>query len=149
MGFLPRGEGRRLKMLQALAPEARVIILYESPRRLARTLTEIAGSMPHREVLVVRELTKKFEETWRGPVADIARKLKDIEIRGECALVLSCPAAAAMVPPADMEGLSAGGRPRAGLTGRRLADQVAGDLKIPRRQVYQTYLALKGQGRME
>ncbi len=103
VGFLPRGEGRRLKLLQALAAEYRVIILYEAPRRLARTLTEIAGSMPQREVLVVRELTKKFEETWRGPVADIARKLQDTEIRGECALVLSCPAAAAMVPPADIE----------------------------------------------
>ena len=68
VGFLPRGEGRRLKMFQALAPEPRVIILYESPRRLSRTLAEIAGTMPNREVLVVRELTKKFEETWRGPV---------------------------------------------------------------------------------
>ena len=74
VGFLPRGEGRRLKLLQALASEYRVIILYEAPKRLARTLTEIAGSMPRREVLVVRELTKKFEETWRGPVADIARE---------------------------------------------------------------------------
>ena len=79
-----------------------MIILYESPRRVARTLTEIAGSMLHREVLVVRELTKKFEETWRGPVSDIARELKDPEIRGECALVLSCPAAEVKVPPADM-----------------------------------------------
>ena len=65
VGFLPRGEGRRLKLLQALAAEYRVIILYEAPKRLARTLTEIAGSMPRREVLVVRELTKKFEQTWR------------------------------------------------------------------------------------
>jgi len=149
VGFLPRGEGRRLKMLQALAPEHRVIIIYESPRRLARTLTEIAGSLPHREVLVVRELTKKFEETWRGQVADIARELKDAEIRGECALVLSCPTAEAMVPPADLEGRLLEAAKERGLRGRRLADQVAGDLKIPRRQVYQTYLALKEQGRLE
>ena len=149
VGFLPRGEGRRLKMFQALAPESRVIIMYESPRRLARTLTEIAGSMPRREVLVVRELTKKFEETWRGPVADIARKLQDTEIRGECALVLSCPAAAATVPPADLAGRLLKAAGESGLQGRRLADRVAGDLKLPRRQVYQTYLALKEQGRVE
>jgi len=149
VGFLPRGEGRRLKMFQGLAPEPRVIIMYESPRRLARTLTEIAGSMPHREVLVVRELTKKFEETWRGQVADIARKLKDIEIRGECALVLSCPAAALMLAPADLAGCLLQAAKESGLKGRRLTDQVAGDLKIPRRQVYQTYLALKEQGRVE
>jgi 16S rRNA (cytidine1402-2'-O)-methyltransferase len=149
VGFLPRGEGRRLKLLQALAPEHRVIIMYESPRRLARTLAEIAGSMPHREILVVRELTKKFEETWRGPVADIARELQHAEIRGECALVLSCPAAAAMVPPADLEACLLKAARECGLQGRRLADRVAGDLKIPRRQVYQTYLALKEQGRLE
>jgi 16S rRNA (cytidine1402-2'-O)-methyltransferase len=149
VGFLPRGEGRRLKMFQALAPEPRVIILYESPRRLARTLTEIAGTMPHREVLVVRELTKKFEETWRGPVVDIARKLQDTEVRGECALVLSCPAAAAPVPAADLADCLLKAAAESGLRGRRLADRLAADLKLPRRQVYQTYLALKEQGRVE
>lgn len=149
VGFLPRGEGRRLKMFQALAPEPRVIIMYESPRRLVRTLTEIAGTMNNREVLVVRELTKKFEETWRGQVLDIARKLQDLEIRGECALVLSCPAAAAVIPPADLADCLLKAAQESGLTGRRLADQVAGELQIPRRQVYQTYLALKEQGRVE
>jgi 16S rRNA (cytidine1402-2'-O)-methyltransferase len=149
LGFLPRSEGRRLKMLKALASEPRVIILYESPRRLARTLTEIAGTMPHREVLVVRELTKKFQETWRGPVADIAGELQEAEIRGECALVLSCPAAAAALPPADLEEHLLAAARGGGLTGRRLTDQVAGDLKISRRRVYQAYLALKEQGRLE
>jgi 16S rRNA (cytidine1402-2'-O)-methyltransferase len=105
--------------------------------------------MPHREILVVRELTKKFEETWRGPVADIARELQDAEIRGECALVLSCPVALTTVPPADLEGCLLDAAKELGLRGRRLADQVAGDLKIPRRQVYQTYLAMKEQGRVE
>ena len=136
-------------MLQTLAPEHRVIILYESPRRLARTMAEIAGAIPNREVLVVRELTKKFEETWRGQVLDIAGKLQDVEIRGECALVLSCPTAAAPVPPADIEGRLLAAARECGLKGRRLADRVAGDLKLPRRQVYQTYLALKEQGRVE
>jgi 16S rRNA (cytidine1402-2'-O)-methyltransferase len=149
VGFLPRGEGRRLKMLQALAPENRVIILYESPRRLVRTLTEIAASLPYRQVLVVRELTKKFEEAWRGPVLDIAGALQDTEIRGECAVVLSCPTAATAVAPIDLESCLFKAARERNLKGRRLADQVAGDLKLPRRQVYQTYLALKEQGRLE
>jgi 16S rRNA (cytidine1402-2'-O)-methyltransferase len=136
-------------MLQALAPEPRVIIMYESPRRLARTLAEIAGNLPNREVLVVRELTKKFEETWRGPVADVARELQDAEIRGECALVLSRPGAAAAVPALDLERCLLEAAREHGLKGRRLADQLAGELKISRRQVYQTYLALKEQGRVE
>jgi 16S rRNA (cytidine1402-2'-O)-methyltransferase len=149
VGFLPRGEGRRLKMLRDLAAENRVIIIYESPRRLPRTLAEIAAIMTDRQVLVVRELTKKFEETWRGPVADIAAKLQDAEIKGECALVLSGPAAGTAIPAADLEDhLVAAARVR-GLKGRQLADQVAGDLQISRRRVYQAYLALKEQGRLE
>jgi 16S rRNA (cytidine1402-2'-O)-methyltransferase len=149
IGFLPRGEGRRLKMLQDLAPEKRVIIMYESPRRLARTLTEIAGAMPHREVMVVRELTKKFEETWRGPVGEIARKLQVVELKGECALVLSCPRAQAAAPAMDLDGYLLETAQKQGLTGRRLADQVASNLQIPRRRAYQAYLALKEQGRIE
>jgi 16S rRNA (cytidine1402-2'-O)-methyltransferase len=148
VGFLPRAEGRRLKLLQALAPEPRVIIIYESPRRLARTLREIAGAMPRRQVLVVRELTKKFEEIWRGPVADIAGEVQDANIRGECALVLSGQADAAKVPPGDLEGYLLKTARESGLRGRRLADRVAGDLKVSRRQVYQAYLALKEQGRL-
>jgi 16S rRNA (cytidine1402-2'-O)-methyltransferase len=125
-----------------------VIILYESPRRLVRTLTEIAGTMPHRKVLVVRELTKKFQETWRGPVGDIAGELQDIEIRGECALVLSCPTSQAAPLPVDLEKYLLAAARGGGLTGRRLTEQVAGDLKISRRRVYQAYLALKEQGRL-
>jgi 16S rRNA (cytidine1402-2'-O)-methyltransferase len=150
VGFLPRGEGRRLKMLQDLAAEPRVIIMYESPRRLPRTLTEIAGAMPHRQVLVVRELTKKFEETWRGPVAEIAVKLQAMTIKGECALVLSCPTAAeAAAPVADLEAYLLETAQKQGLKGRRLADQAAEALKIPRRRAYQAYLALKEQGIVE
>jgi 16S rRNA (cytidine1402-2'-O)-methyltransferase len=149
VGFLPRGEGRRLKMFQELAPQQRVIIMYESPRRLARTLAEIAGSLPHRQVLVVRELTKKFEETWRGPVGDVAAEVHDRDLKGECALVLSCPTAAEVLSQADLEGALMATARQQGLQGRRLADRVAEDLQISRRQVYQAYLALKEQGRLE
>jgi 16S rRNA (cytidine1402-2'-O)-methyltransferase len=147
VGFLPRGEGRRLKMLQGLAPEPRVIIMYEAPGRLARTLSEIAGAMPHREVLVVRELTKKFEETWRGPVGEIAGKLQRLDIKGECALVLSCPTESAAAP-VDLAAHVLEAARASGLKGRRLADRVASDLGVPRRQVYQAYLALKEEGRL-
>jgi len=149
IGFLPRGEGRRLKMLQDLALEKRVIIMYESPRRLPRTLAEIAGAMPHREVLVVRELTKKFEEAWRGQVLDIARKLQDVELKGECALVLSCPTTEVVASAADLDACLLETARQQELTGRRLADQVAEALKIPRRRAYQAYLTLKEKGRLE
>jgi len=148
IGFLPRGEGRRLKLLASLAREPRVIIIYESPKRLTRTLEELAGIMPNRQVLVVRELTKKFEQTWRGPLPEVAAQLQDAEIKGECALVLSCPTAEAVLE-VDVEGSLLRAAREQGLSGRRLTEAVAAALRLPRRRVYQAYLALKEQGRLE
>ncbi len=148
IGFLPRTAGRRLKFFQELAREPRVIIIYESPKRLTRTLEELAGIMANRQVLVVRELTKKFEQTWRGPLPEVAAELKDIEIKGECALVLSCPTAEA-APEVDVEGSLLQAAREQGLSGRRLSEAVAAALHLPRRRVYQAYLALKEQGRLE
>jgi 16S rRNA (cytidine1402-2'-O)-methyltransferase len=148
LGFLPRGEGRRARLLSELTGENRVIIIYESPRRLPRTLEEIAGCMPDRQVLVVRELTKKFAETWRGPAPEVAARLQGTQLKGECALVLSRPRGKP-APEADLEGALLQTARESQLTGRRLADQVAVDFKLPRRRVYQAYLALKEQGRLK
>lgn len=148
IGFLPKGEGRRLKLFNELARENRVIIIYESPKRLSRTLAELAGVMANRQVLVVRELTKKFEQTWRGPLPEVAAALRGLEIKGECALVLSCPTAAA-APEVDVESSLLKVAQEQGLSGRRLSEAVAAALNLPRRRVYQAYLALKEQGRLE
>ncbi|MFA5110581.1 MAG: 16S rRNA (cytidine(1402)-2'-O)-methyltransferase, partial [Desulfobaccales bacterium] len=66
---------------------------------------------------------------------------------GECALVLSCPQEVEAAP-VDLEWHLLAAAREYDLTGRRLADRVAADLGLPRRQVYQAYLALKGQGRL-
>jgi 16S rRNA (cytidine1402-2'-O)-methyltransferase len=150
VGFLPRGEGRRRRLLEELAPEPRVLILYESPRRVRRTLEEMAESaesMGHRQILVVRELTKKFEQGWRGPIQEVAARLAGVEIKGECTLVLSRPQRARAGEVALADYLLQAAR-ESGLSGRRLTDWVAAALKLPRRRVYQAYLALKEQHRL-
>jgi 16S rRNA (cytidine1402-2'-O)-methyltransferase len=148
VGFLPRTIGRRLKLFAELAREPRVIIIYESPRRLTRTLEEMAGTLAHRQVLVVRELTKKFQQAWRGPLPEVAAQLQGVEVKGECALVLSRPAAEAAAE-VDPEGCLLRAAREQGLSGRRLTEAVAAELQLPRRRVYQAYLALKEQGRLE
>ena len=75
IGFLPRQAKKRLDFFSQLAREARIFIIYESPRRLRRTLQELSQTMGDRQVLVVRELTKLFEECWRGPLASVAAEL--------------------------------------------------------------------------
>ncbi len=148
VGFLPTREGKRREFLATLANEPRAVIIYESPRRLPATLKEIAAVMGNRQVLVVRELTKKFEESWRGPVQEVAGQLAGRELKGECVLVLSCPAGK-VAQEVDLSGYLLQAARESGLQGRQLTDLVAGKLKLPRRQVYQTYLALKAQGHVK
>jgi len=147
LGFLPRKAGKRREMLESLAPEPRVLIFYESPRRLGPTLRELAQYLGNRQVLVIRELTKLFEESWRGPLLEIAGLLAEKELKGECTIVLSRPQEE-MAPLVDVAAHLMDTAQKAQLSGRRLADQVAAALKLPRRQVYQTYLHLKAQSRL-
>jgi 16S rRNA (cytidine1402-2'-O)-methyltransferase len=147
LGFPPRKAGKRREFFETLAPEPRVLILYESPQRLAGTLGEMAQYFSDRQVLVVRELTKVFEEAWRGPVAEIAARVAEREIKGECALVLSCPERPGEVE-VDVAASLLQTAAATGLSGRRLTDEVAARLNLPRRRVYQTYLELKNQQRL-
>lgn len=88
-GFLPHKKGRKTK-LEKLKDEPRTIILYESPHRLVKTLEQIAEYFgAERRVSVSRELTKLYEETITGTVAETlalfsARK----EIKGEIVIVI-------------------------------------------------------------
>lgn len=88
-GFLPPKKGRKTR-LEAIAADARTTVLYESPHRLGRTLRQMLDVMqPERPVAVCRELTKKFEEIRRGPLADIAAFYEAGERpRGEIVLVV-------------------------------------------------------------
>jgi 16S rRNA (cytidine1402-2'-O)-methyltransferase len=79
----------RQTALRALADEPRTVILYESPHRLVKTLRELAehcGS--ERPASVSRELTKLFEETRRGTLAELATHFEAHPPKGEIVLVL-------------------------------------------------------------
>ncbi|HLE34212.1 MAG TPA: 16S rRNA (cytidine(1402)-2'-O)-methyltransferase [Bacteroidota bacterium] len=87
-GFLPIKKGRKTK-IEALKSESRTIVLYESPHRVLKTLTEIHAAWGNRQVVVARELTKKFEEIVRGPLASVLKTLTSKAPRGEYVLVIS------------------------------------------------------------
>ena len=88
-GFLPQKKGRS-KHLQALADESRTMIFYESPYRVVRCLEQFAEVFgPERPVAVSRELTKKFEETVRGTVAEVLEHFRTNEPRGEFVIVVA------------------------------------------------------------
>lgn len=88
-GFLPQKKGR-MKRLEELKDESRSIIFYESPFRVVKCLeqfAEIFGS--DRRVSVSRELTKKFEQTIRGTIAQVAEHFRTNEPKGEFVIVVA------------------------------------------------------------
>jgi len=87
-GFLPQKKGRQ-KKLQQLTGEERTIVLYESSHRIEKLINELVQYFPERYVVVCRELTKKFEETWRGYPSDLKEKLNEKIIKGEFVVVIA------------------------------------------------------------
>lgn len=82
-GFLPLKKGRQTRY-KTLAAEDRTIILYESPHRLLKTLDEMAAFFSaERQISVSRELTKMFEETVRGTVAEVKTYFETHPVKGE------------------------------------------------------------------
>jgi 16S rRNA (cytidine1402-2'-O)-methyltransferase len=88
LGFLPRRQTNRRRLLTELTDEQRTLIAFESPRRLAATLKDIEIVLGDRHIAVAREITKLHEEIWRGPVS-AARGHFSGEVRGEITLVIA------------------------------------------------------------
>ncbi len=86
LGFLPRTRGEIAKRLTASASAAEVLVFFESPGRLAKSLAAVAEVLGDPEVVVCRELTKLHEEVVRGRANDLAGRFE--ETRGECTVVV-------------------------------------------------------------
>jgi 16S rRNA (cytidine1402-2'-O)-methyltransferase len=88
-GFLPVKSGRRARELQAAAAREETTIFFESPYRLTKTLKACTDIMPDRQLCVARELTKKFEEFWRGTADELLTHYTAHPPKGEIVLVIS------------------------------------------------------------
>ena len=139
-GFLPAKSSQRRTRLDELSRLPATLIVFESPGRLADTLAEMASSFGERNVVVARELTKRFEEIKRGTAAELSAWAAAGDVRGEIVLLVA-PPLARETTEAEIE---------AELT-ERLADmslkeasrQVADRLGVPRSRAYELGLALK------
>ncbi|NIM04417.1 MAG: 16S rRNA (cytidine(1402)-2'-O)-methyltransferase [Armatimonadetes bacterium] len=87
-GFLPRRGKERSRALKELAGQPRTMILFESPRRLSRTLSDLRECLGNRRAAAARELTKKFEQVIRGRLEEIAEHFSIHPPRGEITLVV-------------------------------------------------------------
>ncbi|MBI2464442.1 16S rRNA (cytidine(1402)-2'-O)-methyltransferase [Candidatus Peregrinibacteria bacterium] len=87
LGFLPRKKGRHTLLLE-LQNEKRTIVFYESPHRILRTLEELESMLGDRCVAIAREITKLYEEIFRGSLSEAKQHFSQKNIKGEFVIVL-------------------------------------------------------------
>ena len=83
IGFLPHKSGGRRKKLESLKTIPGTLVFYESPFRIEKLLSELVEVFPEREVVLARELTKRFEEFLRGKPAELLALVQKRPLKGE------------------------------------------------------------------
>src|SRR5688572_32334305 len=89
IGFLPHKSGQRRNKLESLKTVPGTLVLYESPYRVEKLLAELAEVFPERQVVLARELTKKFEEFLRGTPSELLTTTKTRSLKGEFVVLIS------------------------------------------------------------
>jgi 16S rRNA (cytidine1402-2'-O)-methyltransferase len=142
LGFLPRRRSARQKLLTQVRSELRTLVCFEAPHRLVAALGDILSICGDRQIVVASEMTKMFEEVWRGTVSASLAHYQKEPPRGEFTLVLAGAAddgeqawAEARVRQALTESI------RSGSSRRDAVVQVAKACGWPKREVYR--LAMK------
>ncbi|BAY19188.1 uroporphyrin-III C/tetrapyrrole methyltransferase [Anabaenopsis circularis NIES-21] len=142
-GFLPPKTQQRREHLETLQTESRTLIFYESPHRLPETLQDLAevfGS--DRQIVLARELTKLYEEFWRGTIASAIAHYQQREPQGEYTLVvagtpITQPLLTEVELKAELQQLISQGISRS-----QASRQLAKFTSLSRRQVYQLALSI-------
>lgn len=144
-GFPPRKEGEKASALAALAGEQRTLIFFESPHRIAATLAAMAEAFGgDRQASVSREITKRYEQTRRGPLADLAAWAAAEQLRGEIAVVVAGrPAEAPTVERLVAEALTRIGE---GERAKAVVADLAATFGVPQRDLYAAVVAARSSG---
>lgn len=88
IGFLPHKSGQRRNKLESLKSFDGPLVLYESPYRIEKLLVELSEVFPERQVVLARELTKKFEQFLRGKPGELLDRLRKRTIKGEIVVMV-------------------------------------------------------------
>jgi 16S rRNA (cytidine1402-2'-O)-methyltransferase len=145
-GFLPPRSAARRARINELAAIPSTLVFFESPRRLAEMLADLATELGARPAAVARELTKFYESTRRGGLDELAALYGAEDApKGEIVVIVGPPAAGAAIADEDLDHLLA--EALASLSVKDAAASVAARTGAPRRQIYARALALAGARR--
>ncbi len=147
-GFPPRKAGERLSRLREVAAERRTLVYFESPHRVAETLSAMAEAFgADRRAAVCRELTKTYEEVKRGSLAELAAWAAG-DVRGEITLVVEgAPEPGPQdLTPAELARRVAVREEEAGERRKEAIAAVAAETGLPKREVFDAVVAAKNAG---
>jgi len=144
-GFLPSRSISRKNFLQSVAEETKTLVLYESPKRLMATLSDIESVLGDRRIVVVRELTKVFEEILRGTVRSVIGELQERTVKGEITIIV---AGKKQTRPSysdnDIRARSEQLHSHTDLSRRDIIKKLASDMGISRKRVYRLLVNHEG-----
>lgn len=142
LGFLPAKPGPRKKILAQAGAIGWSLALFEAPHRLADTARDLLEVLGDRDLVLARELSKVHEEVVHTTCAGLARRVLDVESKGEITLVIG-PGEAARTDEDELERLLSEGLAQGAESPSALARRVAKATSFSREEVYQRLLALK------
>lgn len=140
-GFLPPKAGARTNALKRYVDSRETLVFYESPRRLADTISAMAEVLGDRQASVSLELTKRFERTHRGSLAELAAFFANGETKGEA--VIAVAGAEEPSAPAAADWQAALQEAMQDQPLRAAVDDIAARYGLKRKEVYDAALALK------
>ena len=142
LGFFPRRRTQRLRLLAGVAEEKHTLVAFEAPHRLRGFLEDALVVLGERRMAVCRELTKVYEEVFRGTVSQALDYFT--EPRGEFTLVIAGAGETGEEPGEETLRQELQRLKDAGLSGKEARARVSQALHVPRRRVYQAWLKMKG-----
>lgn len=144
LGYLPRKKGELDKVLGMIAGESRTCVAFETPHRLAATLTAAVPHLGDRHIAVCRELTKKFEEILRGTAAKLSLRITQ-KVKGEIVLVFEPrgPQPSEETGPTDTFEDAIRGLLEEGASARKLSELVALATGVSKNRAYKLTLQIK------
>ncbi len=139
LGFLPRKKNAQIIALEDASSEPGPVVAYESPHRVANTLANICDVLPERQLVICRELTKLYEETFRGTACEALGHFS--EPRGEFVIVIEGVGIPEPVVIPDSSIVTTLEKLRSeGLRGRNLVDRAVELTGAPKNRVYRLSL---------
>ncbi len=145
-GFLPVKSTARRAEIRSLAAVPATLIFYEAPPRIAKLLEDLLAVLGPRPAAVARELTKRFEEVRRGPLAELAAHYADApQPKGELVVLVGAPELGATGTASDADLDTALTAAMATLSVKEAAALVAAETGVPRRVTYARALKLRGR----